>query len=175
MWPWWLVAGGIAVAGLLAIQRHGGVRVYIKAQLIAIVVAIVGFLVVIYVDTDNKTIRRFLAQAIAAVENDQPDQVTALLAPESRVLQSDVRETMGRVFIERVRFLDLHFSVDRGVAPPTARVTFDAFVAWRPKPVFQREVLLDLGDRELLHRTGVVLTLEKSGRSWRLRDAAFHE
>ncbi|MGL4943503.1 MAG: hypothetical protein ACRC46_09970 [Thermoguttaceae bacterium] len=175
MWPWWVVAGGVAVAGVLALQRHGGVRVCIKAQLIAVAIAVAGYLVVTYVYTDNKAIRHFLTQAIAAVENDQPDQVTSLLSPRGRVLQSDVRETMSRVFIDRVRYLDLHFEVNRNVTPPTAKVDFDAFVQWRPKPEFKREVMLDLGDRELLHRTDVVLTLEKSGRTWLLLDATFQQ
>lgn len=121
---WTLIGGSLAIAGF-AVAQGLAKRVYLFAGVgLGAATIALGAILVFAVDTPRKAIKRTVYGVEAALRNNDPAGVSALLASNSLILRRVVENELPHVKIERANVSEFKIEeINMTTAPPRAKVS----------------------------------------------------
>lgn len=172
LWIWLGIALLIGAVGFSIYSGTRNRKAFFIAEGLALIVIVVGFLLVHFVETDHKSIAKMLDGLIAAVEKDDVSAVKKFISPSASSTIIKAESNMKLVEITRARYSDLEVEVNHFTSPPRARISFTAVVRFKFKstaPWFQGP------QQDVVRVRFSAVELEKVNGSWLVSDVCeFH-
>lgn len=164
IWIWLALALVFLGVGFYVYMEKRETKVLLGAGVAGLLVFLLGLALNYWVETDHKSIVRFLNGLSAAIVADDQAKTISMISPQAKEIQALAKANMSLVRLDKAVFQDLTISVNREIEPPVASLTFTAIVLWRPKSNMVPF------DRPAPQRVKFRVDIEKNGKSWLITD-----